>query len=84
MPKIRYVEASKAHELFYGDVTASAVRNKLSDAELAAILANILGRMVGAAKPGVDKTTIEDTIVHNLQNGREAIPGLLAAIGKGH
>lgn len=84
MPQIRYVEARPELERFYHDVTASALKHKLSDAELAAILSTVCGRMIGAAKPGEDQDTIRDTIVHNIQQGRVEVPGLLAAVGKGN
>lgn len=80
---VRRVTARPELERFYHDVTTSAVRNGLSDAELAAILANMCGRMIGAALPGDDQDTIRDTVVFNIKDGRDVIPGLLAAVGKG-
>lgn len=82
-PGLRYVAARPEIERFYHDVTASALVNGLSDAELAAVLSTICGRMIGAAKPGIDLDTIRDTVIHNIQQGRVDMPSLLAAAGKG-
>ena len=79
-PTMRYVEARPELERFYADVVGSAQQNGLSDAELAAILALICGRMFGAAPVGVDKDTIRDTIIFNLKQGGVEAPGLLDAL----
>ena len=83
-PGLRYVTARPEIERFYHDVAAAAVANKLSDAEFAAVPSTICGRMIGAAAPGEDRDTIRNTIVHNIQQGRVDVPGLLAAVGKGN
>jgi len=84
MPAPRLINATEKHELFYHDIMASATRRKISDAELTAILALTIGRMIGAARPGEDKTTIQDTAVYNILQGRTEIKGLLEATGKGN
>lgn len=77
IPK-RYLAEAK-HELFYADVLSASAARGLNDGELAAILASILGRMLGTAT-GIDYTTIRDTIIYNLRNGREDVPELLAEV----
>jgi hypothetical protein len=86
-PKVTVLEPSAAHEMFYNDVMASALRNKLQDREIVALLAVIVGRMCGtAAIAGTesDRATLVDTAKHNLQFGREHAADLLTALGKGH
>jgi hypothetical protein len=66
------------------DVSQAALNNKLSDAEICALLAVYLGRMASLAKPGSDQNTIIDTIVHNLHFSARDAKRVHDAIGKGH
>lgn len=87
MPKVTVLEPTKAHEEFYNDVMGSALRLKLQDREIVALLAVIVGRACGvAAVAGTeeDRATLVDTAVYNLKFGRERAADLLAALGKGH
>lgn len=80
----RVLKSLPKHEKFYHDIVASAVTNDIKDAELVAILSLIIGRAIGAAKPGEDKDTMRDTALANITQGAGEIKGLLKAVGKGH
>lgn len=86
-PEPKFIEATKAHEMFYHDVMASAVTNKLQDRELIAILGMIIGRMVGGAEligTESDRATLVDTAIYNMKLGRAEAGKLMNALGKGH
>ena len=87
MPKVTVLQPTRAHEEFYNDVMASALRLKLQDREIVALLSVMVGRACGiAAVRGTeeDRATLVDTAVYNLKFGREGAAELLAALGKGH
>ena len=87
MVKVTILEPTRAHEEFYNDVLGSALRLKLQDREIVALLALMVGRACGiAAEKGTeeDRATLVDTTVANLKFGRENAAGLLDALGKGH
>lgn len=87
MVKVTVLQPSRAHEEFYNDVMGSALRLKLQDREIVALLSMMVGRACGvAAVVGTeeDRATLVDTAVHNLKFGREGASALLAALGKGH
>lgn len=87
MVKVTVLEPTRAHEEFYNDVMGSALRLKLQDREIVALLSVMVGRACGvAAVAGTeeDRATLVDTAIHNLKFGREGAAGLLAALGKGH
>ena len=87
MPKVTVLEATRAHEEFYNDVMGSALRLKLQDRELVALLAVIVGRACGAAAlqgTEEDRATLVDTAIYNLKFGRERAADMIAALGKGH
>jgi CRP-like cAMP-binding protein len=86
-PKITVLEATREHEMFYSELMESALRHKLQDREIVALLSVIVGRMcAGAAAIGTeeDRATLVDTAIHNLHFGREHGAELINALGKGH
>lgn len=80
--KPKTVIADTRIEMFFNSVMGAALQQKLSDGEIVAILASMIGRMIGLAKPGIDQTTLLDTAAFNLANGRELAPKLRDALGK--
>lgn len=87
MPEPKIMPAKPEYEMFYNDVMASALRNKLQDREIVALLAMTVGRMCGvAAISGTesDRATLVDTAKFNLHFGREHAADLMKALGKGH
>ena len=45
-------------EMFFNSVMGAALQQRLSDAEIVAILASMVGRMIGLAKPGIDQLEV--------------------------
>jgi hypothetical protein len=78
----RTVIADARIEKFYASVMAAALEQKLSDGEICAILSSLIGRMIGFAAVGVDKTTLIDTAIYNLSAGHAIAPELRDAIEK--
>lgn len=86
-PEPKFIVAEKKHEMFYHDIMASAVTNKLQDREIVAILGMVIGRMVGGAEQigtESDRATLVDTAIYNMKLGRAEAGKLMNALGKGH
>lgn len=86
--QVREMKTEPRHEQFYSDIMLSAMRNRLQDREIVALLGVMIGRAIGGVMlvggTEEDRRTLVDTAVYNMKLGREAAPSLFGALGAGH